>query len=419
MKPANVAGPPSEFLSTRTATGNPVTDRIDNRDLHPRLLFHDRLVSALERATHDDRRLALACLDAADWHAIEGGTVPQQGAPSASWQQGGRCFLLIEDLDTAAGDIAEAVRQSLGRADVAVGIAVFPDHAGHPDALCDVAAAALVHAAPGSYGLAERRGTLAAQPDAAEVTGHGHLALHYQPQLWLANGRVFGAEALARVSNAPQAGHEASGQNPAVSGSMDESFVFWTLEHAVGDLAAWRGRALPDVRVAINLSLELAESAELPRRIDHLLRASAVPPGCLEIELTEHRPSLNLDAVARVLEELRVLGVRLALDDFGTGFASLSLLERLPFDTLKVDLSFVAGLDAEPGREEAEHIVRDIIGLAHCRDLTVIAEGVERTAQLAALRRLGCDACQGYLFSPPVPGDAFAGILTAGLASPL
>ncbi len=372
------------------------------------------MVAALERATRDGGRLALVCLNTVDWPAIGGGGSQPGPAAGASYQQDGRCFLLVEDPDRGTGDISAAVRQRLCRADMAAGIAAFPDHAVDPNGLCAAAAAALDAAAPGSYRLAAPPETVVAGPGPAARPGHEQLTLYYQPQVEFAGGHVFGAEALARFSDGSRTRHGASGKTFAIPGVMDESFVFWTLERAVAELKAWRGRGLPDVRLAVNLPLELAESADLPRRIDNLLKASAVPPDCLEIELTEQRPSLNLDAVAGVFEELRTLGVRLALDDFGTGFASLSLFERLPFDTLKIDLSFVAGLDGDPGRDDAEHLVRDIIGLARRRGLTVIAEGVERTAQFDALRRLGCNAYQGYLFSPPVTSPALAKILTAG-----
>jgi EAL domain-containing protein (putative c-di-GMP-specific phosphodiesterase class I) len=232
------------------------------------------------------------------------------------------------------------------------------------------------------------------------------LLLHYQPQVQLDSGRVLGVEALARS----RGGVSAPGGQECIG--------FWALERAVSDLAAWRAQGVENLRVAVNLSLELLVAPGLAGRVADLLRGAGVAPANLEIELTEDRPSPGPHLVMAALQDLRSLGLSLALDDFGTGFASLSLLDQLPLDRLKIDMSYVAALDDAALGEDSERLVRDVIGLAHRRGLTVVAEGVERPGQLQILRRLGCDACQGYLFSAPLPPERLLEALSAGSVRP-
>jgi EAL domain-containing protein (putative c-di-GMP-specific phosphodiesterase class I) len=129
------------------------------------------------------------------------------------------------------------------------------------------------------------------------------------------------------------------------------------------------------------------------------------------LELTESVLLEDVDRHMRTLLDLRALGVRLAIDDFGTGFSSLTYLKRFPVDAVKIDRSFVAGLGTDASDTA---IVRSVIDLAHALSLKVVAEGVEQPEQLEALRSLGCDFAQGYLFAPPLPTEE----LLPWLASP-
>jgi hypothetical protein len=123
----------------------------------------------------------------------------------------------------------------------------------------------------------------------------------------------------------------------------------------------------------------------------------------------------NAERHIRTLHELKALGVTLSIDDFGTGYSSLSYLKRFPLDELKIDRSFVSGVDTDPDNAA---IVIAIIAMAHCLGLSVVAEGVETQAQLAFLKSKSCDECQGFLFAKPMPAEAFGKLLAASAAKP-
>jgi EAL domain-containing protein (putative c-di-GMP-specific phosphodiesterase class I) len=141
------------------------------------------------------------------------------------------------------------------------------------------------------------------------------------------------------------------------------------------------------------------------------LERHALPPGRLGIELTESIVMANVDVALDTLRELKALRIKLAIDDFGTGYSSLGYLSGLPFDTLKIDRSFVSRLELSP---DDQRIVSAIIALARSLRLEVVAEGVETEAQRAFLAENGCHFLQGYLFGRPVPAAEFAALAAAG-----
>jgi EAL domain-containing protein (putative c-di-GMP-specific phosphodiesterase class I) len=138
--------------------------------------------------------------------------------------------------------------------------------------------------------------------------------------------------------------------------------------------------------------------------VEAALASSGLAPEHLTLEITESVLARRREELTDILEEVTGRGVRLALDDFGTGYSSLSLLQDLPVHTLKVDRSFVQGIEAEGGRAP---FVRAIVDLAHALELAVVAEGIEEVGQITALRRLGCRIGQGFYFSKPVESAAF------------
>jgi EAL domain-containing protein (putative c-di-GMP-specific phosphodiesterase class I) len=155
--------------------------------------------------------------------------------------------------------------------------------------------------------------------------------------------------------------------------------------------------------VCLNVS---ARHVSHPAFIGHVkvaLGRSKVRPECVKIELTESVAMNDAKATEETLSRLRALGVRLSIDDFGTGFSSLGYLKRFQFDTLKVDQSFVRGMETD---QASSAIVRTVVTLGRSLGLQVVAEGVETVGQLEMLRSIGCQAFQGYLFSKPVPADA-------------
>jgi diguanylate cyclase (GGDEF)-like protein/PAS domain S-box-containing protein len=227
-------------------------------------------------------------------------------------------------------------------------------------------------------------------------------ALHYQPRLDR-NGRVTGVEALIRW-NRPGHGLQPPGRFIPIAEESDLIILIgeWVLATAAAQLVAWQKAGIEMPSVAINLSARQLRLAGLPGQIAAVLQDSRLPAALLEFEVTETMAMENPERASRLLGELRDMGIALAIDDFGTGYSSLAYLKRLPFDHLKIDRSFVAGI-AHDQNDVA--IVRGTIALAHSLGLTVVAEGVETAEQLALLKSADCDEFQGFHFSRPLPAD--------------
>src|SRR4029077_110832 len=155
----------------------------------------------------------------------------------------------------------------------------------------------------------------------------------------------------------------------------------------------------PELFMSVNISARQFVQPDLVDQVAAILDASGLDPRGLEIEITESILMDQSEVGIRTLRRLRELGVRIVLDDFGTGYSSLSYLKHLPLDTIKIDRSFVAGLEAAADRS----IVEAVIALAHGLGIGVVAEGIETDIQRRRLIELGCDLGQGYLFSRPVP----------------
>jgi EAL domain-containing protein (putative c-di-GMP-specific phosphodiesterase class I) len=175
-------------------------------------------------------------------------------------------------------------------------------------------------------------------------------------------------------------------------------------------LAAWQRDGHHAIVLAVNIASRQFQEPGLAALVGELLQRHAIQPRQLELEITESTLMRHIATTADTLDTLAQLGVRIALDDFGTGYSSLSYLRRFPIDTLKVDRSFVRDI---PGDADDTAIARAIIALAQSLHLHVIAEGVETRDQLAFLCDLGCESMQGYLFSRPVPAEAFARLLSS------
>jgi EAL domain-containing protein (putative c-di-GMP-specific phosphodiesterase class I) len=160
-------------------------------------------------------------------------------------------------------------------------------------------------------------------------------------------------------------------------------------------LAAFRGES---VAVSVNVSPRHALQGDLAQSVELALTATKFDPASLLVELTESERIEDIERLADVLAAVRKLGVSVALDDFGTGWSTLGLLRRVPFDALKIDRSFTAGL---PASRSDRALVAAIVTLARSLGVPAVAEGIERPEQLAWLRELGCDLGQGYLFARP------------------
>jgi diguanylate cyclase (GGDEF)-like protein len=230
----------------------------------------------------------------------------------------------------------------------------------------------------------------------------GELVVHYQPKLALREGGRHGVEALVRWQH-PQLGLIAP---EGFIGLAEQSDLITLLTRRVLDDAlhqcrSWRDDGL-DLRVSVNLSARSLLDREMPRLIGRLLARWELPPDALQVEITESRLIADVPRARATLEELRDLGVAVAIDDFGTGFSSLAQLTRLPVDEIKIDKSFVLGM--ETSRSD-EAIVRSTIELGRNLHLQVTAEGVETRETLDRLDELGCDFAQGFHVGRPVPAD--------------
>ncbi|HWT55316.1 MAG TPA: EAL domain-containing protein [Rhodocyclaceae bacterium] len=226
--------------------------------------------------------------------------------------------------------------------------------------------------------------------------------LLYQPQVDLASGRVDGVEALIRWRRNGSLISPAEFIPVAEHSGLIIPIGEWVISEACRRGMTWHQQGLA-LSVAVNLSALQFKHGNIIDTVTRALETSGLPPGMLELELTESILLQDVDVAMSILHSLKELGVQLSIDDFGTGYSSLSYLKRLAVDKLKIDRSFVG--DVTEDADDAA-IVQAVIQLGHTLQLSVIAEGVETEQQCAFLRHSGCDSAQGYLFSPPVAAEA-------------
>ncbi len=238
------------------------------------------------------------------------------------------------------------------------------------------------------------------ESDLRRAIHSGEFLLHYQPTVDLGTGRPLLVEALLRWKH-PVRGMVPPGEFIAVA--EDTNLIVpigtWALRQACSDLASWRRSvpALADMQVSVNLSACQFGDEDVVRVVADALADSGLEPSALWLEITETVLMDEADTTTQKLRSLKALGVQLSIDDFGTGYSSLTYLKRFPVDVLKIDRSFVAGFGVDP---EDEAIVTAVVTLAHVLGKSVVAEGIEHDRQLSGLRALGCNAGQGFLFSP-------------------
>ncbi len=235
----------------------------------------------------------------------------------------------------------------------------------------------------------------------AAVENH-EFVLHYQPQVVVATGEIQGAESLIRWR------HPVRGLLPpaefiqvAEKTGLIVPIGAWIIDHACATIKKWRTSGVGIPYVVVNVSAAQLESA-LVETVRKALVTHDIEPRWLMLEITETMLMARVEEAISILRRIRELGIRIAMDDFGTGYSSLSVPQRLPLDTLKIDRSFVSAIDDEANNARACAIIGAIIAIAKELNLSVVAEGVETTTQLAFLRTLNCDTYQGFLYSVPV-----------------
>jgi diguanylate cyclase (GGDEF)-like protein len=226
--------------------------------------------------------------------------------------------------------------------------------------------------------------------------------LHYQPKMDLATGAIVSAEALVRW-NHPTLGMVSPDRfiECAEATGLINTLTPLVIESALRDCASWLRDGV-DMGVAVNLSARNINDPTLPDRIADALRRCGVPASKLILEITESSIMGDPEQTLPILHRLNALGACVSLDDFGTGYSSLSYLQRLPVRELKIDQSFVRGLCGE-NEASSEALIRSITSLGANLDLRIVAEGIEDTATMAWLKRLGCHVGQGYAISRPLP----------------
>jgi diguanylate cyclase (GGDEF)-like protein len=420
-----------------------------------RQLFEDRLSQALARARRSGRPVGVLCIDLDRLKDVN----QSLGHAVADRLLGGfaeRLSSLVREQDTVArfgGDkfaivlaemqqpasaevvarkVLEACRRSHSidghelSLSCSIGISVFPEDA---EANADLlrAASDAVHAAKQvrhtwqRYNQGMQR-PASAMPLAFSAVRHaleaGHLDVHYQPQVRIADGCVTGVEALVRWID-PERGLMSTidliraAEETGLIGPLSEHVMRVALREALG----WRDASGRPLTLALNVSGVQFRGGGLVPMVSRLLAESGFPPDALVLEITESTAMQSTGAALAALDDLRALGIRMAVDDFGTGYSSLSRLHRLPIDAVKLDRSFVQGLGASG---DVAVIAKTIITMAHSLGLKVTAEGVETRAELDALAAYDCDEAQGFLLAVPLDATLLTRLLerSGGVLNP-
>ncbi len=322
------------------------------------------------------------------------------------------------DADQAAGMVERllallcepaALGESAPGMTASVGIAMFPGDGSDMETLLHRADMAMYQAKSSGRGcfsffssemnqLAQER--LALETALRQAIQQKQLHLHYQPQVDLQTGELYGVEALARWTDAQMGEVSPARFIPlAEECGLVADLGRWALGEACRQLAQWRAQGLAVPAISVNLSPTSFHNLDLPRMVADTLQSNDLQPRDLTLELTE---SVLLDthpSTMKTIAEVHANGIRLSMDDFGTGYSSLSYLRRLPVSELKLDRSFVADLETD---EAARALSAAILGIGKSLHLTVVAEGVETVQQNLLLSEQGYPVAQGYLFARPL-----------------
>jgi diguanylate cyclase (GGDEF)-like protein/PAS domain S-box-containing protein len=418
-----------------------------------RALFRDRLDQALARSARTEDLLAVLLVDLDGFKQVNdslghdaGDQLLEQVADRFSQvmrtsdtlaRLGGDEFAVLLDganeaqALTAANRMLEGLAESMSIAGhdlflgASVGIVVHPGGPGESDELirhADVAMYAAKEAGRGRievfhYDMARELGELLGlEQELRQGLQRGEFTLHYQPEVALGSTTTVGVEALLRWKS-PTRGLVPPARFIPVAEATGLILPLGevALQEACMQTARWRRDGLlPEPFVTwVNLSGKQLSAGGIDAQITDALAAAELPPSFLGLEVTETAMVEGGAAGERAraeLQELHEQGVRIAIDDFGTGFSSLSQLRRFPVDVIKVDRSFVQGV--EHNAKDAA-IAANLVSLAHSLGLVAIAEGIESDGQFTSLRDLGCDLAQGYLFARPAPADEITELLAA------
>ncbi|MBD1581501.1 putative bifunctional diguanylate cyclase/phosphodiesterase [Pseudoalteromonas sp. S16_S37] len=299
-----------------------------------------------------------------------------------------------------------------------VGIVLFPEDGSTPEILLKNADTAMYHAKQkGNHYLFFNDSMNAQAVKRLQIENlmrfglkEDHFVVYYQPKMDIKTGRLVGMEALVRFIT-PKKGIISPGVFIPIAEETGQIIEIGevVLDKACKDVKRWIDQDLFDGRVAVNLSAKQFSLPDLTTRIDIILQKNQLPSYFLELEITEGTIMDDPKEAISIMRSLSARGIHLAIDDFGTGYSSLAYLKQFPLNTLKVDKAFVDDMVSERGR----NMVDSIVTIAHNLDLHVVAEGVEKAEQLAALEQLNCQTIQGYFYSKPLSASEFTAFLKA------
>mgnify|MGYP006271054203 FL=1 len=408
-----------------------------------RLLLRERLQHAIARAQRQQKRLAVLFIDLDRFKAVNDSHGHRIGdrllqavaarlsagvrkSDSVAREAGDEFIVLLEDIGEAeqvariANKLLDALNESYQidchelHCGASIGVSLYPDDGSDEDQLINHADAAMFD----SKGEGRNRVRFFSEESWLRITQRfamekqlrealtcGQFVVHYQPQLSLPGNEIQSAEALLRWRH-PQRGLVSPDEFILLA---EESGLIvqigeWVLEAVCRQIACWLSRHGWSPSVSVNISARQLQTQDFAQRVEEILARCKIPPELLALELTEHSLIQHYREVSQLLAGLKAQGVKLVLDDFGTGYSNLMTLANLPFDTLKVDRSFISGL---PDSKQSRALVSMIVTLARQLDLKVVAEGVETCQQKSMLEGLGCEYVQGYLHAPPLALQAF------------
>jgi diguanylate cyclase (GGDEF)-like protein/PAS domain S-box-containing protein len=415
-----------------------------------RALFHDRVSHALQRQTREHEPISVLFMDLDDFKTINDSLGHAAGdsllfevgdrlkgclrtADTAARLGGDEFAILLEDGEegVTAADVAERIMQMMedpftleGKevfVRASVGIATADgERAGDVEELLRNADVAMYMAKergkgryqvfePAMHDTALKR--LELKADLQRALEHDEYVLHYQPVIELETGRITGVEALVRWI------HPVRGLVPPLDfiPLAEETGLIvpigrWVMREACRLAVELQDRfpSNPPLHMAVNISARQIARPELVDEVREILTETGLDPGSLILEITETVMMQDMELSIERLGMLKQLGVQLAVDDFGTGYSSLNYIRRFPVDILKVDKSFIDGVN-EGG--EASALTEAVIKLAGILNLKPVAEGIERADQLQRLLELNCDMGQGFLFAKPLPSQELASLL--------
>jgi len=411
-----------------------------------RLVLHDRLQQEIARASRDAKQLAVFFLDldrfknvndslghaAGDELLIQVAEHLQNTIRTTDLvvrMSGDEFVVLITDIDNTGliSMIAEKVLRSLDtslvvagqsiKSTASMGIAMYPSDAETPEDLLKYADSAMYYAKNDgranfrfySADMTEKAlENIKLEHDLREAINKGEITVYYQPK-FNNTKQIIGAEALVRWNHSELGMISPAKFIPIAEQSMlIVEIGCWVLEQTCELIKSFTNLGIEPVRISVNISSLEFERPDIVSKVSEILKRTRVNPDFIELELTENVAIVNRAACIARMHELKSLGLRLAMDDFGTGFSSLSYLQDLPLDVLKIDQHFIRELETGVN---SQAIVRAILALADGLHMQVIAEGVETESQLKFLQDHQCKFFQGFLFSRPIPASEFVRLL--------